>query len=31
VYLQAIDNAEPIDAVHARRAPVIAVSASPRL
>ena len=30
-YLQGIDNAEIIDAVHARRAPMIPVSASPRL
>jgi hypothetical protein len=30
-YLQGIDNAEIIDAVHARRAPVIPVSASLRL
>jgi integrase/recombinase XerD len=30
-YLQGIDNAEIIDAVHARRAPMIPVSASLRL
>jgi hypothetical protein len=29
-YLQGIDNAEIIDAVHARRAPMIPVSASLR-
>jgi integrase/recombinase XerD len=29
VYLQGIDNAEIIETVHARRAPMIAVSASP--
>ena len=31
IYLQGIDNAEVIDAVHARRAPMIPVSASRRL
>ena len=31
VYLQGIDNAEIIDTVHARRAPMIPVSASLRL
>jgi site-specific recombinase XerD len=31
IYLQGIDNAEIIDAVHARRAPMIPVSASLRL
>jgi integrase len=31
VYLQGIDNAGIIETVHARRAPMIAVSASPRL
>jgi integrase/recombinase XerD len=31
VYLQGIDNAEIIETVHARRAPMIPVSASPRL
>jgi integrase/recombinase XerD len=31
VYLQSIDNAEIIDTVHARRAPMIPVSASLRL
>ncbi len=31
VYLQGIDNAEIIDTVHARHAPVIPVSTSPRL
>ena len=31
IYLQGIDNAEIIDAVHARRAPVVSVSASLRL
>jgi integrase/recombinase XerD len=30
VYLQGIDNAEIIETVHARRAPMIPVSASPR-
>ena len=30
-YLQGIDNAEIIDTVHARRAPMIPVSPSPRL
>jgi len=30
-YLQGIDNAEIIDAVHARRAPMIAVSTTLRL
>ena len=28
IYLQGIDNAEIIDAVHARRAPMVRVSAS---
>jgi len=31
VYLQGIDNAEIIDTVHARRAPMISVNASLRL
>ena len=31
IYLQGIDNAEIIDAVHARRAPMIPVNASLRL
>jgi integrase len=31
VYLQGIDNAEIIETVHARRAPMIPVSTSPRL
>jgi len=31
VYLQGIDNAETIDTVHARRAPMIPVNASLRL
>jgi integrase len=31
IYLQGIDNAEIIDAVHARRAPIVPVSASLRL
>jgi site-specific recombinase XerD len=31
IYLQGIDNAEIIEAVHARRAPMVAVSASLRL
>ncbi len=31
VYLQGIDNAEIIDTVHARRAPMIPVSTSLRL
>jgi len=31
IYLQGIDNAEIIDAVHARRAPMVPVSASLRL
>jgi site-specific recombinase XerD len=31
IYLQGIDNAEIIDAVHARRAPMIAVSTTLRL
>jgi site-specific recombinase XerD len=31
IYLQGIDNAEIIDAVHARRAPTVPVSASLRL
>ena len=31
IYLQGIDNAEIIDAVHARRAPMVPVSATPRL
>ena len=31
VYLQGIDNAEIIDTVHTRRAPMIAVSTSLRL
>jgi integrase/recombinase XerD len=31
VYLEGIDNAEVVDAVHARRAPMIPVSASLRL
>ena len=31
VYLQGIDNAEIIDAVHTRRAPMIPVSTSLRL
>ncbi len=31
IYLQGIDNAEIIDTVHARRAPMIAVSTSLRL
>jgi integrase/recombinase XerD len=31
IYLQGIDNAEIIDAVHARPAPTIAVSATLRL
>jgi hypothetical protein len=31
IYLQGIDNAEIIDAVHTRRAPMIQVSASLRL
>jgi hypothetical protein len=31
IYLQGIDNAEIIDAVHGRRAPMIPVSASLRL
>jgi hypothetical protein len=31
IYLQGIDNAEIIETVHARRAPMIPVSASPRL
>ena len=31
IYLQGIDNAEIIDAVHSRRAPMIPVSASLRL
>jgi len=31
VYLQGIDNAEIIDAVHARRAPMVPVSASLRV
>jgi integrase len=31
VYLQGIDNAEIIDTVHARRAPMIAVTTSLRL
>jgi integrase len=30
VYLQGIDNAEIIETVHARRAPMIPVSARPR-
>ena len=30
VYLQGIDNAKIIETVHARRAPMIPVSASPR-
>ena len=30
VYLQGIDNTESIDTVHARRAPMIPVSGSPR-
>jgi hypothetical protein len=30
VYLEGIDNAEIIDTVHASRAPMIPVSASPR-
>ena len=31
IYLQGIDNAEIIETVHARRAPMIAISASRRL
>jgi site-specific recombinase XerD len=31
IYLQGIDNAEIIEAVHARRAPMVPVSASLRL
>jgi integrase len=31
VYLQGIDNAEIIETVHARRAPMLPVSTSPRL
>jgi site-specific recombinase XerD len=31
IYLQGIDNAEIIDAVHGRQAPTVPVSASPRL
>ena len=31
IYLQGIDNAEIIETVHARRAPMIPVSATPRL
>ncbi len=31
VYLHGIDNAEIIDAVHARRGPMIPVSTAPRL
>ena len=31
IYLQGIDNAEIIDAVHGRRAPMIAVSTTLRL
>jgi hypothetical protein len=31
IYLQGIDSAEIIDAVHARRAPMVPVSASLRL
>ena len=31
VYLQGIDNAEIIDTVHTRHAPMIPVSTSPRL
>jgi integrase len=31
IYLQRIDNAEIIEAVHARRAPVVPVNVSPRL
>jgi integrase len=30
VYLQGIDNAEIIETVHARRAPMISVTTSPR-
>jgi integrase/recombinase XerD len=31
IYLRGIDNAEIIETVHGRRAPMIPVSASPRL
>jgi site-specific recombinase XerD len=31
IYLQGIDNAEIINTVHARRAPMIPVSTAPRL
>jgi integrase/recombinase XerD len=31
IYLQGIDNAENVDAVHARRAPMIQVNSSLRL
>jgi site-specific recombinase XerD len=31
IYLQGIDNAEIIEAVHARRAPMVPVSVTPRL
>jgi hypothetical protein len=31
IYLQGIDNAEIIETVHARRAPMVAVGASRRL
>ena len=31
IYLQGIDNGEIIETVHARRAPMVPVNASPRL